>query len=244
MRRKMIAIALLVPLATAPAWAADAAKPRAFVPDVPPDAATDGFLEGHPDLFHRNAGFRRDKAGNPDAARKHYLLAARYGDKPSQARLGEMYWNGQGVTRDRVEGFLWMALAAERGYPIFTDMKLAYWNALAPDERELAKQRDRAMLAEYGDEAAKARQAKAMRRELSRSTGSLLGYSGANALRITAFVNGTATGIDPERLYAEDYWKLDLYWQTQDRVWRNLLDPRVDVGDVEVLRDGDADSGD
>ncbi|WP_284568017.1 SEL1-like repeat protein [Xanthomonas graminis] len=154
----VIAVALAL---SGPAAAADNA--RTF-DDIPAQVMTDGFLEAHLDLFYRRAGIRADKKGEFAEAKKHYLLAARYADKPSQARLGEMYWEGQGVAQDRALGFLWMALASERGYDAFTTRKMEYWNQLTPEERQRAIKQDKKMLAEYGDQAAKPRQEAVLRR--------------------------------------------------------------------------------
>jgi len=200
--------------------------------DIPSDVMTDGFLEAHPDLWHRRAGMRGDASGNHKDARKHYRLAARYADKPSQARLGEMFWNGQGGEQDRVQGFLWMALAAERGYPEFDVWKMHYWSKLDKREREEARQREPGMLAEYADKVAKGRQEKAMRRAQRSSTGSLLGYSSASALYINLARGGS---IDPERYYAREFWEPGEYWKLQDRIWREEFKGSVSVGDLENL---------
>ncbi|MET0580436.1 MAG: sel1 repeat family protein [Pseudoxanthomonas sp.] len=214
------------------AVAAEKRSGSAKFEDIPSDVMTDGFLEAHPDLWHRRAGMRSDANGKLEEARKHYRLAARYGDKPSQARLGEMFWNGQGGKQDRVQGFLWMALAAERGYPEFDVWKMHYWGKLDPQERKEAQQREQAMLDEYSDKVAKVRQEKAMRRGQRSSTGSLLGYSAASALYINLAGGGS---IDPERFYAREFWEPGEYWKLQDRIWREELKGSVSVGDLENL---------
>jgi len=200
--------------------------------DIPAQVMTDGFLEAHLDLFYRRAGIRADKKGDYAEARKQYQLAARYADKPSQARLGEMYWEGQGVAADHAMGFLWMALASERGYDQFGARKMEYWNQLTPEERQRAIKLDKKMLATYGDAVAKPRQEAVLRREAARSTGSMLGHSGASALQI----NGPRGGsIDPEVFYAKEFWEPGKYWKLQDRVWDGRTPGRVDIGDVEDI---------
>ncbi len=231
---------LLLAVVVLPLCVAHASDAKKIVQDTPVLSMTSGFLEGHPDLEYRKEGTEHDESGDLSGARKRYLHAARYGDKPSQARLGEMYWNGQGVAVDHVQGFLWMALAAERGYPVFTDLKMAYWNALTPQEREQAKRRDKSMLGEYGDAVAKVRQEKVMRRELGRATGSMLGYNGQN-ISITAYGNGSIpSAIDPQKFYAKEYWQPKLYWQTQDDTWRRILNGTVTVGGVQNVLNSDA----
>ncbi|WP_235429834.1 sel1 repeat family protein [Xanthomonas sp. GPE 39] len=224
----VLACALL--LASPGAFAA-ATTERTF-DDIPAQVLTDGFLEAHLDLFYRRAGIRADKKGDYAEAKKQYQLAARYADKPSQARLGEMYWQGQGVASDHAMGFLWMALASERGYEAFSARKMEYWNQLTPEERKRATDLDKQMLAEYGDQVAKPRQEAVLRREAMSSTGSLLGHSGAGALSI----NGPRGGsIDPEVFYAKQFWEPSAYWKLQDRVWDGRTPGRVDIGDVEDI---------
>ena len=225
----LCALALALGMCTGTASATDAT--RAFQ-DFPGEVLTDGFLEAHLDLFYRKAGIAADRRNDFTDARKQYQLAARYADKPSQARLGEMYWEGQGGASDRVMGFLWMALAAERNYGAFQAQKMAYWNQLTPDERKRAASLDKQMLGEYGDEFAKPRQAKVMRREAQRGTGGLLGYSAASLVTITTARGGS---IDPEVFYAKEFWEPDAYWQMQDYVWDGKTPGRVDIGQVQDL---------
>ncbi|MFT4199051.1 MAG: sel1 repeat family protein [Pseudoxanthomonas sp.] len=228
---------LLLALAAAPLHAASAPggqdappKPPTWTfDDIPADVLTDGFLEGHPDLFYRKAGTHDDEAKDYAKARKDYRLAARYGDKPAQARLGEMYWNGEGGQADRALGFLFMSLAAERGYELFQTWKMYYWRQLTDAERRRARSLDQTMLREYGDAAAKPRQEKAMRRELARSTASRLGYDG-QALYIDTPGHGA---VSAERFYARDFWNPQAYWRLQDRVWSGQTPGRVTVGGVE-----------
>lgn len=227
-----IVLSLILASAFGGAIAAEAGSDPSKFEEIPADVMTEGFLEAHPDLWHRRAGMRADASGNHQDARKHYRLAARYGDKPSQARLGEMFWNGQGGEQDRVQAFLWMALAAERGYPEFDVWKMRYWGKLDKGERDEARRREPGMLAEYADKVAKGRQEKAMRRGQRSSTGSLLGYSSASALYINLARGGS---IDPERFYAREFWEPGEYWKLQDRIWREEFKGSVSVGDLENL---------
>ncbi|SEM42477.1 hypothetical protein SAMN05428989_3818 [Pseudoxanthomonas sp. GM95] len=222
----------LVLAATGFTATADAASKKATFYDVPADVMTDGFFQGHLDLFYRRAGMRADKDRDFSEARKQYRLAARYADKPSQARLGEMYWNGEGGTQDRVMGFLFMALAAERGYESFTAHKMDYWRQLTEDERKRAVRQDKKMLADYGDEVAKPRWEAVLKREARRSTGSLLGGTGASALVINSPRGG---GIDAQRFYAPQFWQPTQYWSMQDRLWAKENPGIVTVGDVEGI---------
>lgn len=197
--------------------------------DIPADVLTAGFLDGHPDLYHRKGAIILDRKGRFAEARERYRMAARYGDKPSQARLGEMYWKGEGGDVDRALGFLWMSLAAERKYEMFEAWKMYYWGQLDAKEQRHAREQDQHLLREYGDAVAKKRQEVAMRRYLKTATGSMLGAHG-QALYIQ-----TSDGrvIESERFYARDFWEPDAYWSLQNRVWNGPTPGRVLVGEME-----------
>ncbi len=62
-----------------------------------------------------------------------FLRAARYADKPSQAMIAQMLWNGDGVPVDRVMAYVWADLAAERGYPAFIATREKFWSELNAD---------------------------------------------------------------------------------------------------------------
>lgn len=54
----------------------------------------------------------------PDAVRAHDLFnyaASYYGDRDAQYRLGRMYLDGQGVSKDTKQGIRWLSLAADKG---------------------------------------------------------------------------------------------------------------------------------
>lgn len=222
---------LLALLAPSPQARADGDKgtapPRIY--GIPEQLLTGGFLEAHPDLDHRMRGVALDKKQDPASALHEYRRAAWYGDKPSQARIGEMYWNGQGVDQDPVLGFLWMALAAEREQREFSLLKLFYWQHLDPAQQAQARAQAPALEEEYGDDAALHRLAVVMRREQRRGTGGLLGY---NPSAGPLFMSN---GLDPELYYAETYWKPEQYLALRDRMWEQSLQGQVKVGDVQQV---------
>lgn len=231
---KQLAVIVLLAWVVLPAPALAVNDPGAALVGevIPADILTDGFLEAHPDLKYRKAGMYADDRNDPVSARRQYELAARYGDKPSQARLGEMAWNGQGAPPDRALGYLWMALAAERGYEMFATLKAYYWQQLNPREREDAVARASGMLQRYGDAVAKPRQAAVMRRESHRATGSMLGPSFASALYIVLPRGGS---IDANRFYAREFWDTNQYWKLQDRIWGGERGVRIVVGDLQTV---------
>lgn len=219
---------------------ADAAEPaRKAGPTsyIDPAVVTDGFLAAHPDMMYRQKGVALFHEGKPEAALKALLRAARYADKPSQAMIGEMHWNGNGTPKDRALGFAWMFLAAERNYSDFAAWRDFYWSQLDEAERNDAKRRGVAVMAEYRDRVAKPRLETLLRREERKATGSLLGYSGASPMVIVAYRNGKPVTIDPESYYARKYWQPEAYWRLQDEIWTLPLKGRVDVGDLEMVRD-------
>ncbi|MDQ3205764.1 MAG: sel1 repeat family protein, partial [Pseudomonadota bacterium] len=95
-----------------------------------PRAIAAGFLNFHPDLQYRSYGIDAHAKKNVDRAMVLFRGAAFYGDKPSQAMIGEMTSRGEGVPRDQALAYVWMDLAAERGYVDFTLLRERYWRAL------------------------------------------------------------------------------------------------------------------
>src|SRR3546814_6686092 len=79
---------------------------------------TAGVLTGHPDVRWRHEALHSYSRHEYDIALDQFLRAARYGDKPAQAMLAEMYWKGTGVAQDRPRGYAWMDIAAERRFQI------------------------------------------------------------------------------------------------------------------------------
>jgi TPR repeat protein len=229
----LLALSLVPGAALADGDAAKAPPPRIY--SIPqPLQGDSGFLAGHPDMDYRLRGAALDRKQQPASAFKEYRRAAYYGDKPSQARIGEMYWNGEGVGKDPVQGFLWMALAAERGQRELSLLKLFYWQHLDPAQQARARELAPAMLEEYGDEAAKRRLGLAMRREQHRTAGGLLGYNASSGPL------SMSNGIDPELFFAEAYWKPEQYLDLSDRIFEQHYQGQVTVGDVEQVEDAPA----
>ncbi len=190
-----------------------------------------GFMEAHPDLMYRDQGLNAYAQGDFATAMQRFRKAAEFGDKASQAIVGEMLWSGKGVERDQVMALVWMDVAAEREYPRFVDTRNRYWNALTPAERQRARNLAENLYAEYGDAATEPRIARALRRERSKMTGSRVG-SMANNVKIVIPGHGT---IDGTRYYDPKYWDPKLYRAWHDDFWVNLRDGKVIVGDAEKL---------
>lgn len=229
MTARTLAAALLFAFATMPAHA-QTKQPE----QVDPAMLTEGFLAAHPDLRWRLEGLHAYEAKDFGVAMTRLLRAARHADKPSQAIVAEMHWRGVGVPQDRALGYAWMDIAAERLYPAFLAHREAYWEALSPAEREEAITRGQAVLAEYGDDVAKPRLEKVMRRERRNVTGSRVGFVGnLTIIPYTGPLAGTGMTLTGEEYYADKYWEPKAYWAHQDTVWNAPLRGRVTVGDVE-----------
>jgi len=190
-----------------------------------------GFLDGHPDLLFRSQGLSAYGEREFGKATERFRKAAYYGDKASQAIIGEMLWSGVGVEQDRVMALVWMDLAAERGYPRFVNTRNGYWNALSPAERQRARDSADNLYAEFGDDATEPRLAKELRRGRSKMTGSRVGSLSSN-MQIVVPGHGT---IDGTKFYDPKYWDPKQYRAWHDDFWVNLREGRVIVGDAEKL---------
>src|SRR3546814_44567 len=213
-----------------------------------------GFLTGHPDVRWRREALHSYSRHEYDIALDQFLRAARYGDKPAQAMLAEMYWKGTGVAQDRPRGYAWMDIAAERRFPNFVILRERYWSSLDARERERAIDVGRPLMDEYGDDSAGPRLAKVLRRYQHVSTGSRLGFVGHidnDRPGLFARNKGMAPGTGPlasagihvsaDDYYAAENWDVAKYWQRQAQAW-GAPPPRgnVHVGGLVPLDPGSA----
>ncbi|MFC5526654.1 sel1 repeat family protein [Rhodanobacter ginsengisoli] len=151
---------------------------------------------GHPDEYGEFTGMQRYAAGNYKAAMKYFLIGARYADKLSQLSIGMMYLNGEGVRKDPVTAFAWIAIAAERKYPQFLATRDAVWAQLDALQREQARAKVDELYPEYGDTAAKRRMTLVLRWNHSQMTGSHLGF-GADSVSSLTPEQFNGTGAAP-----------------------------------------------
>ena len=193
-----------------------------------------GFLDGHPDLRFRNDALHSYSDKQFAKAFEQFKRAAFYADKPSQAVVAEMYWDGVGVEQDRVRGLIWMDLAAERGYDFFSKKRDFYWNSLSEEDRTRALALARSVHSEYADDVAEPRLAAALRRERSKMTGSRLG-SQTSAVQIIVPGYGS---IDATRFYDPQFWDPKQYRAWQDTYWTDLKVGQVTVGEIATVPDG------
>lgn len=204
-------------------------------PGISPELMTEGFLSAHPDLRWRREGLHAYANQNYGEAMQYFQRAARYADKPAQAMIAEMYWKGIGVPQDRELGYAWMDLAAERFYSNFVILREQYWGKLDGEGQRKAIERGQSLLAEYGDDVAKVRMAKVLRKERS-VTGSRVGFVGN--LQIIPYTGpnaGKGLAIRADEYYSPKFWNADKYFEWQDQVWDapGARKGRVEVGGVE-----------
>ncbi|MGY0561323.1 hypothetical protein ACW7G2_11470 [Luteimonas sp. A277] len=201
------------------------------------------FLSAHPDLRFRHLGLKAHGEGRHEEAFVFFRRAARYADKVSQAMVAEMLWNGEGVEQDPVMAYAWMDLAAERAYRGFLTLRERYWKQLDPQQQAEAIRRGEAVYAEYGDAAARPRIDAALRRARSRMTGSRTGFTGTLQVFI-AGPGGQMLSIDGSRFYDPKFWDPELYQAWHDAVWMEPRTGKVDIGDIEAVKQGESSDDD
>lgn len=202
------------------------------------------FLAAHPDLLFRIRGFELLNRKAPDKALTAFRKAALYGDKPSQAALAGMYWDGTGVARDRPLAYAWIDLAAERAYPDFVAMREKFWATMDETERVRALQQGAELYARYGDDVAKPRLAKELRRERRKVVGSRTGYAANAKVRLPNLLAGAADPnaqqpyivIDGSQFYAEKFWEPETYHAWLDAQWKAPREGKVEVGPIRPVK--------
>lgn len=210
------------------------------VPQAPLDPTDDrvivgaGFLSAHPDLRYRLLGLQEFRHGNLEDALRFFQRAAYYADKPSQGMVAEMLWNGQGIERNPTLAYVWMDLAAERGYVGFLGQRERYWNALDEHQRTRAVNEGQDLYAKYGDAAAQPRMAAILQREKKRVTGSRTGFAG----NVQIYVPGPGgfEQIDGTKFYDERFWDPKQYQAWHDSIWTKPRVGRVNVGELEQVQ--------
>ena len=194
-----------------------------------------GYLDAHPDQQYRARGVDLLGSGRGAEVVKNLRRAARYGDKPSQALLGALLWEGVEVPMDRASAYAWMDLASERGYREYLVTREQYWDELSDAERNRAVQVGGPIYDQYADVVAKPRLDHQLRRAKRSITGSRTGFVG----NLSIIPMDRYTGdIEGNRYYDRRHWDSKHYWRVQDQLWN----PNAPRGHVEVgpLRIGPA----
>ena len=247
--RQRLICAAVCSLMAATAAAASGEKPALPLQDKTSQevltAMSNSSTWGHPDEYGEFTGMQRYADGNFKAAMKYFLIGARYADKLSQLSIGLMYLNGQGVKKDPVAAFAWVAIAAERKYPQFLATRDALWAQLDTTQREQAKALLEKLYPEYGDRTAKRRMALVLRWNRSELTGSYLGFGADSVISLTpeqflgkgampacgAKTIGGAAMTGCGNLYASWRWDPKQYFKARDNEWKGT----VSVGKMEQV---------
>lgn len=201
-------------------------------PTISEDMVSGGFLSAHPDLRFRSSGMNAYDSGRFLDAAEQFRAGSRFADKPSQAMLAQMFWSGQGVVADRVQGYIWMDLAAERMWRPFLVRREWMWQQLTPAERERALVDGKAVFAEFGDEVAKPRKEAALRKGRRNVTGSRVGAVGALSVQVPG-PGGLPITIRGDEFYNPVFWDTDKYWAWQEDTWKDAPPGLVEVGALE-----------
>ena len=192
------------------------------------------FLDGHPDVRHRNEGIQALQGGDAETAIAHFKRAAWYGDKLSQAAYAELLWEGSGVGRDPSLAYAWMDLAAERMSPTFIVRREHFWSQLDQAQRLQALELGQSVYAEYGDDVAQPRQERVMR-SARRSVGGPGRVASVMNLNVELWHPEDGwTVVRGTDLYAGDLWERGRYWDWQDHAVDRALRTRITVGDIET----------
>lgn len=214
----------------------------AFAPIDADIIGSEGYLAAHPDQKFRLLGNDARRNGRLSEAREYFSRAARYADKLSQGAIAEMYWNGEGVPRNRPLAYAWMDLAAERGAQLLLAHRESYWSQMTPAERQQAIHEGEQLYAEYGDAVAKPRLERKLIVARRNVTGSHVGWIGNLSVCVDPSVGSCGAAVTGEQYYADRYWIPKKYWEWQDQI---ILTPgrtgEVKVGPVEPVREQTSD---
>ncbi len=202
-------------------------------PAHPAPALSDDFLYYHPDLGARHDGLEAYAHRHYEIALRDFTRAAHFADKPSQAMLANMYWDGVGTAQDRATAYAWADLAAERGYPWLLATRERYWQSMTADEQQRALTVGKTLYAEYGDAVAQPRLEGWLSRGRKQTTGSHTGFVGTLEIKKGDGFGVSAAGSDGNDYYADRYWKPAQYWGAQAKAWNPGSHGTVSVGTLE-----------
>ena len=194
--------------------------------------------DGHPNEKRRLYGMRAYVKHDFAAAAEQFELAARFADKYAQHRLSLMYWEGEGVPRDRALAYVWSDLAAERGTTKLVAIREKMWASLNPAEQAQAIAIGPEHYARFGDAVAKPRTDHRMRRFALKRPGSRAGWDGAD-VEIVVPSSGQIGVVDQslpvstDSLYGKDRVVPARYWRIQDAI---LGGGTVEVGSPDHVK--------
>lgn len=233
----LTAACLVVGCIAAPAWAQE----RAITLETYQAALQQA--QGHPNELARWHGLWAYDNGRMEEARQQFERAASYGDKLSRHLLTMMYWNGEGVDRDPVQAYIWADLAADGSdNPDLVGMRERIWSALTVEQRAQVLEQGPRFYERYGDEAARERTNRELRRFARNQTGSRTGQL-TSPLTVSLgrpefWAGGGGTRPGPARsdgttFYADQRMRPDAYWAQEELDLRALM-KRIGAGTVNV----------
>lgn len=187
------------------------------------------LLEHVPGFQSYQQGIRDYNEGRLFSARHYFLVAARYGDKVAQYNLGVMYFNGEGIPADRIRGWAWFDLAAERGYPQMVETALDAWDLLDDAQRTQATALRDELEARFGDAVVVPRVAAMMERIRRNPTGSRTGHV-SGTLQIYDRSGMQRSG---DEFYAEERWDYREIVRIETQLFEQLARGRVEIGEIE-----------
>ncbi len=193
------------------------------------------FMASHPDLSSRSLGMQSYQKGRFTEAMRQFRKGAYYADKPSQAMIAEMLWNGEGVEQNKPEAYAWIDLAAERLYKDLVAKRENYWEALNANERQQAITLGRSIYDKYGDAVAKRRIENILERDRRNITGSRTGYVGVLKIEIPG-PGGMPINVNGEQFYQDKFWQPELYWRWQNVTWKALPSGTVTASELIPIK--------
>jgi TPR repeat protein len=190
-----------------------------------------GYIDDHQDLKYRHLGLQAYREGRYEDAMRFFRRAAFFGDKPSQGMVAEMYRDGRGVAPDPVQAYIWMDLAAERGYPAFLILREQYWQSLDDSQRARAVEEGQAVFARFADAVAKPRTELRLR-------------IGERQLARVQTVSFQGMTIDASKLRDSRFWDAERHWSFQDVQWTTPRIGRVTIGEIEAVDEAETPAAD
>ncbi|WP_130617140.1 tetratricopeptide repeat protein [Dyella amyloliquefaciens] len=211
--------------------------------------AIPSVVNQHPDLRYRDLAMAAYKNGDKERALRMFMRASSYADKPSQAAVANMYWEGVGTPVDRPRAYAWMDLAASRGYNRFIAQREYFWGQLTEAERAQALRVGQDIYAEYDDKVSLHRLQMELEFVRRNVTGSRVGFVGPGKVYgagVTSAYNPNATSwMDLTELYRPSVWNVDNYAKMKDLQWKVQVEsrPTVEVGGLQNVKPSEPSSG-
>ncbi|NKI33715.1 sel1 repeat family protein [Wenzhouxiangella sp. XN79A] len=176
---------------------------------------------------------RAYKAGMFESALGHFKAAARWADKFAQYNVGIMHLRGEGTEYDPLQGWAWLELSAERGYPQFQDAADALWAMFNEPERNRARAvLEQDLLPVYGDAQTRERTAREMRFRMRDATGTRTGSRAF--MSMLTIIDRTGFPRDADEFYDPDKWNFDTIVDYETRLMRRVAEGEVDVRELEL----------